>query len=301
MMSLLKCASSNNNSKAISDTMRNARGICLGVQCRWRYGTRAISTTRCHYKDPDPLDALFEEMDNCDTSAHSHASEPPTKTEEVGESHAAKASSSPASDARVRLEKAKQRRLQRQLKDVGEELSALLDEKSRAAAQEANKAYVPSRAAKTFLSSAELIQEKAPQEFVPDEKSEEELAKVPSLQHSGCAAVITMVGVVAEDPRDANAVFPGEESESSCVEFTVHYEIPFMRSGTSMAVTVRAVGATLSAFARENVSVGDVVHVLGHLAPLGAPGRGGSLCAIYVLPAGGNISVVLSKAAGRIS
>ncbi|KPA83069.1 hypothetical protein ABB37_02785 [Leptomonas pyrrhocoris] len=258
---------------------------------------RALSTTTRLLRDADPLSVLFEEVENCDTSVHSQGSSTSAKLEESDASRTVQSSPPPSSDARVRLEEAKQKRLKRQLKDVGDELNALLNEKGRVAAQVANKAYVPARAAKTFLSSAELIQEKAPQEFVADEQSAEELVKVPLLQHSGCSAVITMVGVVAKAPQQVSVTFPGGYAESGCVEFTVRYEIPFVQASTSMLVTVRAVGATLSTFVQENVSVGDVVHVLGHLAPFNTPGKDGSLCAIYVLPAGGNVTVVLSKAA----
>ncbi|KPI88708.1 hypothetical protein ABL78_2168 [Leptomonas seymouri] len=278
--------------------MLQARRAVTATSCQWHSGMRAVSTTTRLLKDADPLCALFEEMESCDTSVHSKGSSTPAKVEEADVSRAVKSSSPPMLDARVRLEGAKQRHLQRQLKDVGEELRALLSEKGRAAAQDANKAYVPAQTAKVFLSSAELIQDKAPQQFVADEKSAEELAKAPSLQRSGCSAVITMVGVVSKAPQQVNVVFPGVNSESSCIEFMVRYEIPFVQTSTSMLVTVRAVGTTLSTFVQENVHVGDVVHVLGHLAPLSTPSNGDGLCAIYVLPAGGNVSVVLSHTTG---
>jgi ElaB/YqjD/DUF883 family membrane-anchored ribosome-binding protein len=276
--------------------MRHVHRFSALVPCGWYGRPRAFSTVPLLRKGADPLDSLFEEMENCDTSVHSDNRETSAKLECNEPSPVVTSSLLPTSDARLRLEEAKHRRLQRQLKDVGEELNELLNEKGRAAAQESSKVYVPSRAGKTFLSSAELIQEKSPQEFVADEKNAEKLSRLPSLQHSGCSAVITMVGVVMGAPHEVSIVIPGDSTKSTCVEFSVRYEIPFVVARTSTVITVRAVGATLSTFARENVCAGDVVHILGHLAPFDTPGESNSLCAVYVLPAGGNISVVLSKA-----
>lgn len=278
--------------------MRRLQPALLVALQEARRDGRAFSITSYHLKESDPLSAILDEMENCDTGFQSEGKGSTAKTEEDDLLKSADLSPPPAADARVRLEEAKRRRLQSQLKDVSEELSALLNERSRAAAQEANKMYVPARAAKTFLSSAELVQEKSPQEFIPDEKSVDAVAKLPSLQHSGCAAVVTLVGVVTEAPREVKAIFPGGTVENKCTEFSVSYEIPFVRANASMRVAVRAVGATLSTFALECVGVGDVVHVLGHLAPEAAPGKESQSCVLYVLPAGGNISVVLSKASG---
>ncbi|KAG5497843.1 hypothetical protein GH5_02634 [Leishmania sp. Ghana 2012 LV757] len=262
---------------------------------RW-CGTKGPSVPNHAVDDSDPLNAVFDEIESCDISVHTEKRELPKMTE-VGGAPTSPSNTVPSSsDTQVRLEEAKQKRLRRQLRDATEELEALLSENRQSAATGSSARYVPARAAKTYLSSAELVQEKAPQEFVALENSKSELDHLPTLRHSGCSAVVTLVGIVTDPPRSVSVALPGVSEATNCVEFAVRYDVPFFEAQTSMGIAIRAVGASLSAFAKESVAVGDVVHILGHLVPLAEPNSKGHLCCVYALPAGGNISVVLAKA-----
>ncbi|GET90678.1 hypothetical protein, conserved [Leishmania tarentolae] len=241
----------------------------------------------------DPLNAVFDEIENCDTSVHAEKRESPKMAEPSGTPTSPSNTFSSVTDTKVRVEEAKHKRLRRQLKDATEELHALLNERSQMSAAVSGAKYVPARTAKTFLTSAELVQEKSPQEFVALENSKEELDRLPALRHSGCSAVVTLVGVVTEPPTSVNVALPGVSDVTNCVEFAVRYDVPFFQVQTSMLIAIRTVGASLCAFAKERVDVGDVVHLLGHLVPLTEPNGKGHLCCIYVLPAGGNMSVLL--------
>ncbi|KAG5498586.1 hypothetical protein JKF63_02872 [Porcisia hertigi] len=274
--------------------VRRCRPRVLWV--RWG-GTRAPQTSNQAPDDSDPLNAVFSEIDSCDTSVHAEKLEPPKIVVASSAPATPSNSTSSVSDTKVRLEEAKHKRLQRQLKDATEELDALLNESRRMTAAESSNKYLPAKAAKTFLSSAELIQEKSPQEFVASKSSKAELEHLPVLRHSGCSAVVTLVGVVTEPPTSVTVDLPGVGEATNCVEFAVRYDVPFFQAQTSMGIAVRTVGASLCTFAKEGVGVGDVVHILGHLVPLTEPNSKGHLCCVYVLPAGGNVSVVLLKTA----
>ncbi|AIO00314.1 hypothetical protein LPMP_300790 [Leishmania panamensis] len=262
---------------------------------RWG-GTKAPSVSNHDVDDSDPLNTVFDEIESCDTSVHVERREWPKMPEPSGAPTRACNTVPSVLDTELRLEEAKHKRLRRQLKDATEELDALLNESRRTTAAVSSAMYVPARAAKTFLSSAELVQEKLPQEFVALENSKAELDHLPALRHSGCSAVVTLVGVVTESPTSVSVVLPGVSEATNCVEFAVRYDVPFFQAQTSMGIVIRTVGASLSAFAKESVGVGDVVHILGHLVPLTEPSSKGHLCCVYVLPAGGNMSVILMKA-----
>ncbi|CBZ28756.1 conserved hypothetical protein [Leishmania mexicana MHOM/GT/2001/U1103] len=259
---------------------------------RWD-GIKAPSILNHGADHNDPLNAVFDEIENCDTSVHAEKRESSKMAESSGTPTTPSNTVPSASDTKVRLEEAKHKRLRRQLRDATEELDALLNESSRTTAAVSSAKYVPARAGKTFLSSAELIQEKSPQEFVALENSKAELDRLPVLRHSGCSAVVTLVGVVTEPPTSVSVALPGVNEATNCVEFAVRYDVPFFQMQTSMWIAIRTVGASLSAFAKESVGVGDVVHLLGHLVPLTEPNSKGHLCCVYVLPAGGNMSVLL--------
>ncbi|KAG5472297.1 hypothetical protein LSCM1_03696 [Leishmania martiniquensis] len=258
-------------------------------------GTKAPSVPNKDGDTSDLLNAVFDEIESCDISVHTEKRELP-KTTELSSAPTSQCSTVPSiSDKKVRLEEAKHKRLRRQLRDATAELDALMDENKRAVAAGSSARYMPARAAKTFLSSAELVQEKSPQEFVALENSKAELDHLPTLRHSGCSAVVTLVGVVTDAPTRVSVALPGVSGKTNCVEFAVRYDVPFFQTQTSMSISIRAVGASLSAFAAESVAVGDVVHILGHLVPIAEPNSEGHLCCVYALPAGGNISVVLAK------
>lgn len=273
------------------------RHFRVGMSAAWthRY-IRSDSSDTSHNSatTTDSIDALFDEMERCDTSNHSegrHTSQKSAATKVPDAAHTPLV----VKGAKLKLEIAKNLRLQHQVDEAKEELKTLLTEKKKEATRALQREYLPSASAKSFLSSTELIQEKSPQHFTADEMGREMLQQLPHLQHSGCAAVVTMVGSVISVPNPAKVLLPNVEIPEPVCDFVVKYDIPFLPEPKSLNVLVRAMGATLSAFAKEHVAQGDVVHILGHLAPHPLLGEESTSCAVYVLPAGGNISVVLSK------
>ncbi|EPY24216.1 hypothetical protein STCU_07291 [Strigomonas culicis] len=166
-------------------------------------------------------------------------------------------------------------------------------------------AHVPSAPAKSYLSSQELIAEKSPQHFLAKDLCVTPSSPAPPpLTACGSVAVTSLVGCVVQPAFELPAgALPRRVDGAAEGEFTdlgVEFVIPFTSSAPLKAkALVRCYGSTLSSFARTYVSVGDVVHVLGHMAPMMAGDRGEYAVAVCALPIGGNLTIVVPSAEKR--
>lgn len=235
----------------------------------------------------DPLDDIFSELDGVLTS--SGVKQPAAKSQAPAPTPDAPADMVPsgAPSEGGGAAKSTKAALQKALQEAREEEQQLITEHGRERRARGIESYRPTAPARTFLSTGEMIANKAPQHFVP---CETEPAGVPELTSSGSAAVVSLVGKVTSQSREYGTFSDGAGGEASqTFDLAVEYTVPFAPSRTT-EVLVRCVGFTLASFAREHVHVGDIVHVLGHLVPVT---EDGTPCAqVYALPLGGNVSVV---------
>lgn len=263
----------------------------LGLLCQ-KYATTPVFQTSKPMPPPDPLDDLFSELEEVETSGGvgkknratvAFGGKTPMKPSVPGPIE---------TDGEQLLEvnsaRATKAALQRALDEAKEEERELAKENARERHTRELEGYRPTAPARGFLSTGEMIADKAPQHFV---SAKEELTDVPCLTNSGSVAVVSLVGkVVRSGPQLGDSASSGSvEGEEPAFDLGVEYAVPFMTARKS-EVLVRCVGTALATFAKERVHVGDIVHVLGHLVPITEDGKPCSQ--VYALPHGGNLSVV---------
>ncbi|RNF12730.1 hypothetical protein TraAM80_00082 [Trypanosoma rangeli] len=249
---------------------------------------------------------VFSELDACDITQQSNqlkmeSSASPKKTSSGGGATATPAVNATTEEADILTEVSRQQHLQRQLQGARDQAALSQAEEVRKEELRRHARYVASPPAALHLSTAELIQEKAPQHFTPAENSSSKLSALPHLESPGTVAVVTLVGKVLSEAQMHGEEASTEGMNDSSVEengphafFFVEYSVPFLPLSKPVTVQVRCYGVTLASFATRHVKMGDLVHVLGHVLPLDpSTSREPAFC-VCALPVGGNISVVLS-------
>lgn len=243
----------------------------------------------------DPLDELFSELQEVETSSGlgKKAASGVSRSPRSGKASVTFDSGSSKEKGKIRTPamhsaKATKAALQRALDEAKAEELELMKEHTREERSKRMDSFRPSAPARTFLSTGEMIADKAPQHFVA---AVEEPKEVPELMSHGSAAVVSLVGkVVRRGGRLDEHEGVCRDIEEPTFDLGVEYTVPFLTRKSS-EVLVRCVGVTLATFAKEHVQVGDIVHVLGHLVPVTEDGNPCSQ--VYALPLGGNVSVVI--------
>lgn len=235
----------------------------------------------------DVLDGILAELDGCETSDRSH---PVQRTApSVGKVTKETLPAQTGSSSKLNAEEARNQRLLRLVKESEIEYAAIAHAQEKASAASDLKSFISSSSAVQYYSSAELTAEKSPQHFVAS-KNVGDGNTVYSV--GGHMSVVSVVGTVVfsgcQKSSGAAAQQANQHQEDPVVSFSVEYDSPVDRHGRC-CVRVECRGCSITSFVNESVRNGDVVHLLGEL------GCSNGTPTVYVLPRGGNVSVIIPK------